>query len=327
MTIVLSDEYAATLRDAAGNYEVRNYCLGRLSQTLREMGISEACALRIMKLIIDFSSTTELSAKRLAEEVESFQKEWRTHLNRTYLSDYEAVRSRFIAAYVLPALPNTREPRRYLDIGCGRGCLTVQVGRHLKLRDVTGIDGSDFSPEWNERRSLEATAKFFHVSLSQQNTWMENNGPFDIVTLFYVLHHSTPHWTMKTLHGIRSGLERGGKVIVVEDALSTSERAHGAQLDLEGQWRAWARLSRVYSLTPAFSAQVLLDFVAVQLLAGFSDVSMPCNYRTTDDWKGIFESVGFVVERSVNIGFPPERDIDVPQAMFVLRLAEGQLET
>ena len=67
-----------------------------------------------------------------------------------------------------------------------------------------------------------------------------------------------------------------------------------------------------------FDVQVILDFVAVQLLAGFCNVSMPNNYKPSKEWLKLFDQIGFKLLKEVNIGFPSHRDIDVPQALFIL---------
>ena len=100
---------------------------------------------------------------------------------------------------------------------------------------------------------------------------------------------------------------------LVEGATPIEDIGHGEW------WASHCPKGMPYPLTPGYNAQVLLDFVAVQLLAGYADVGMPCNYRKGGDWTKIFGEAGFSVSRVLNIGFPKARDIDVPQALFELR--------
>ena len=66
-----------------------------------------------------------------------------------------------------------------------------------------------------------------------------------------------------------------------------------------------------------FLSMPTTKFVAVQLLAGFEEVRMPCHYRTGASWKDFFGKLGYQVIQTGNIGFPANRDIAVPQGFFV----------
>ena len=110
------------------------------------------------------------------------------------------------------------------------------------------------------------------------------------------------------------------RLIVLEDACSIDCPPEYDRDHINDLWASVAQSSEVYSLTDTFHIQVILDFVAVQLLANFTDVEMPCSYKRSDEWECFFRDAGFRIENAHYLGFPRERDIDVPQAFFVLKL-------
>jgi hypothetical protein len=109
------------------------------------------------------------------------------------------------------------------------------------------------------------------------------------------------------------------RLIILEDSFSRTMPSKHNRDCIDKLWSSLASASEIYALTDAFHIQVVLDFVAVQLLANFSDVQMPCTYKRTDEWERLFIQAGFRIEKSVYLGFPKERDIDVPQSFFSLR--------
>ena len=213
--------------------------------------------------------------------------------------------------------------------------------RETLASSVVGIDAADYTSEWNERSadwnqrppeveevtySRRKPVSFKQVQVGQIETWLQGTGPFDTILLFYVLHHAEEYWAARTLRALQRSLNPKGRLFVLEDSLLLKQDVlpqSRDNLELTNIWRDWAARENLYCLTAAYDAQVVLDFVAVQLLAGFKDVRMPCNYRTTVEWEMCFRGLGYEVAEVNYIGFPEGRDIDVPQALFVLNLPDG----
>jgi hypothetical protein len=137
--------------------------------------------------------------------------------------------------------------------------------------------------------------------------------------MFYVLHHSSTYWVNRTLSALSTALHSAGTLAIIEDSLIYQDTPQADPEGLFNQWKVWTENTNVYDLSVGYDVQVILDFVAVQLLANFSDVEMPCNYQTGNGWTSQFLQLGFDVSQAVNIGFPKNRDIDVPQALFMLK--------
>ena len=321
------EHYVEMLRSAMCRWEARQYVLHRLDDSLRMLGLHENCVNAIISILTEFVRQP-ISPGHLAELLQDFESEWRIHLDRRYLRDYEATRWQFMSKYVLNVV--TTPVNRCLDVGCGRGCVTATLFQEKLVKSVVGIDASDFKKEWNERVSesamtgtqTKAAVQYKSVPIGHIESWLKHAGQFDLILLSYVLHHSEEYWASKTLNSLKARLSEEGRIIIVEDSLEVDGTvpAAGDPLDLTRVWRQWAISAGTYSLTPAYDAQVILDFVAVQLLAGFSDVRMPCHYRTNDAWRAYFQQLGYEIENVRYIGFPAGRDIDVPQSVFVLKL-------
>jgi SAM-dependent methyltransferase len=299
---------------------VRAYVLRRLYESLSRIGIGADCTADILKLLSNLSLGAD-NGSSLAGKVSEFQSLWRRHLDRAYLEGYEETRWNFLSEYVLGKLQDPQSLGRCLDIGCGRGCITAQFATGGRITEIVGIDAADFSSEWRERLSITRRAvRFDRVPVGLLDSWLPTAGQFDTVLMFYVLHHSNELWAARTLRNLRPSLRPQGRIIVLEDSLIGDKPPISDPFKLVDTWHDWAISERLFTLTSAFDAQVVLDFVAVQLLAGYYEVRMPCNYRLGKDWNDFFCQLGYQVVQSENIGFPLNRDIDVPQGFFVLQL-------
>jgi len=58
------------------------------------------------------------------------------------------------------------------------------------------------------------------------------------------------------------------------------------------KWKRWCENSKIYPLSEGYSVQIVLDFVAVQLLAGFKEVSMSCNYKVGQNGRNYLNQWG-----------------------------------
>jgi len=320
--ITYADEYAEMLSCAMKRSIVRTYALSRLDISLKEIGIDTDCVTRITKILIDIFNDECFTSAKLSDLILQFQKDWRPHLYRAYFGDYESIRWNFIVNLVLNKLGSFKNNLgRCLDIGCGRGCITESLVSHGRAASAWGIDVIDFSSEWRERKKVIGTLRLDKVPLQNIGDWLRVSEKFDTVFLFYVLHHSNDYWAARTIREVRQYLKRGGIIVVLEDSLLTDKDPdqENDPYKLTPDWRQWIRNDRPYCLSAGFDVQVILDFVAVQLLAGFREVSMPCNYKLGSDWEKMFDEVGLSVVKKINLGFPKMRDIDVPQAVFILK--------
>jgi 2-polyprenyl-3-methyl-5-hydroxy-6-metoxy-1,4-benzoquinol methylase len=317
--IQYDDQYVEALRFAIRQPETRTYVNTQLDHSLRHcINLNDECFEAIVSILNDLLNKI-INGENLAEQVTCFQKKWRRHLDRVYLHDYEATRWDFMSKYVFDRIIQGRHLGRCLDVGCGRGCVSANLVREGIASVVVGIDTEDFSSEWRERRSsVKKCLKFEQVHVGQIEEWLKSGEQFDSILLFYVLHHAEEYWATRTLQALLQSLRPGGRLIVLEDSIDTHAKPLADNLNLSKTWQDWAGREKVYSLSVAYNVQVILDFVAVQLLAGFQDVHMPCNYRTTNEWKRRFEELDLEVSQIIYIGFPEGRDIDVPQALFVL---------
>jgi len=314
-----SADYITMLRSAMCRPEARAFALSRLEISLGSIGIDPICRREILQFLMTFIRDGEIYEYELVSAILNFERRWRTHLDRVYLRDYESTRWEFAQRFVFSKLPSSLG--RCLDVGCGRGCITASIVQHGIAEEAVGIDETDFSNEWRERlANSHTTANFQHIKVDNITRWaLTNRRRFDAIILFYVLHHSIDYWVSKTLHSLLLLLKNDGVLVVLEDAFVEGVPPTEDNNRLYPQWENWTNMTQSYYLSVGYDIQVIMDFVAVQLLAGFKDVKMPCNYKTSKEWIRQFSCLGYDVSSVENIGFPAHRDIDVPQALFVLK--------
>lgn len=322
-----ASDYAHMLGCAMKRTEVRKYVLRQLVASLGGIGIGTDCVNEITRILMEIYRDPSFTGQRLVEIVSKFRNDWELHLHRSYFGDYEQIRWEFVENMVLSIFPSvTANLGRCLDIGCGRGCITESFVSNGYSGFTYGIDAVDFWTDWRERcASLRmvgrGTLKFKQVTVDNLGDWLRVSEKFDTAFLFYVLHHTTDYWAARLIRELKQNLNPEGTIVILEDSLLTNTELDSVNDPdkLADKWNQWARNDRPYYLSVGYDIQVVLDFVAVQLLAGFFEVSMPCNYKLGSEWEKMFKELGLTVVKKVNLGFPTRRDIDVPQAVFVLK--------
>ncbi len=104
---------------------------------------------------------------------------------------------------------------RILDIGCGTGAITCVMAA-IPNRVVIGLDVSDYLIE--EHRNSDQ----FKFVQSDAHKLPFDDGSFDCVTVFWVLHHvDKPDQVIGEALRV---LSHSGKLIIVEDILSNQTR-------------------------------------------------------------------------------------------------------
>jgi 2-polyprenyl-3-methyl-5-hydroxy-6-metoxy-1,4-benzoquinol methylase len=317
----LNEDYIAQLRAAVRSETVRRFVKSRLTESLTQIGIDPGCIGDIHEILESLWYRRKLTLESLLEARTTFQSSWRVHLNRTYFIEYEGLRWSYLEELIFNDIDPDIRLGRCLDIGCGRGWLTSKLLTSGKADSVLGIDAAAYLPEWNERLAQAKTPglKFEQVPIGRFSDWAQAQARFDTVLMLYVLHHSNDFWAVKTLDALRYAMSPLSRLIVLEDSCSTAVAPRYDRGNIGPLWAELASSSRVYGLTDAFHIQMVLDFVAVKLLADFDAVDMACTYKRVDEWTRLFQELGFEIERVVYLGFPRNRDIDVPQSYFVLK--------
>lgn len=278
------------------------------------------CIEDILALLVQIRDHSSESFDEVKKGMDAFHSRWRVHLNRSYFQNYEEIRWEFLSRYVLGNTTLSTKPGNCLDLGCGRGAQTRNLISNRYALSAKGIDATDFAAEWRDRQAdVNSDAlSFEHIPIDFIGSWSRSQGKYDHILLCYVLHHSSEYWVIQTLEVLKRLLSPQGTIIILEDAYSAVDPPEEDVDGLSAQWLSLASPRNPYELSPAYHIQMVLDFVAVRLLAGFTDVEMPFNYKSCESWKDLFGNLGFRVERSSYIGFPSQRDIDVPQAYFCL---------
>lgn len=315
----LSPAYVQLLGRAVRDPAAWSYTTRQMTSSLQRLRIEHDCIWDVIGLLEKFDNpkNEELDTAKLLDD---FQATWRKHLDRAYFIGYESLRFPYLKEHVLDITHPNGQLGTSLDVGCGRGCVSSELLKSGFASTVLGVDQAHFESEWRERRSEIAKAglQFARVPVAGFGTWLAAQTEFDTVIMSYVLHHSNDYWAARTLLDIQRAMSTGSQLIILEDSYFSTKPPMNDPYALFPVWNALVAGAKAYLSTSAYHSQALLDFVAVQLLANFREVDMPCNYKTGEDWIAFFEALKFKILRAEFIGFPNHRDIDVPQSFFVL---------
>lgn len=215
------------------------------------------------------------------------------------------------AAYLVPWL----EPgRSLLDVGCGPGTITVDLGRRLSPGTVLGIDpASGVIDEARSQPDIPANVRFEVADLHQVESQLGlGAGRFDIVHAHQVLQHlSDP---VGALRAMRRLCAPGG-VVAVRDAEYASMLHYPADPEL-GRWlEAYHRVSRANGGEPDAGRRLL--HWAHQ--AGFNEVSPSASawcFATEEDrrwWGGLWAqrtTESSLADRAVELGICQRADLE-----------------
>ena len=117
----------------------------------------------------------------------------------------------------LPAMPDTvkrlREGGAALDLGCGGGLASIAIAKAYPKAEVFGLDV--FAPSIEKARNNAAAAGLGgRVRFDTYDGITLPLDRFDLITIFYVLHHLTD--PVKVLVSAGKALRRGGSLLIME---------------------------------------------------------------------------------------------------------------
>jgi ubiquinone/menaquinone biosynthesis C-methylase UbiE len=184
------------------------------------------------------------------------------------LSQLEALRAKRIAPLCRGLV---QYGQKVLDFGSGSGHIAAQIRKHSGA-EITCLDIVDYN-----RSDLPL------VVYDGRYVPFES-GKFDIVLLFFVLHHSPE--PAQVLREAKRVLKADGKMVILEDIYNS-------------------RIERWITLA--------LDSVNHHLYS----VSIPFNFKTTGEWEQLFKGLGLTVKNKklFRLSCPPS----VKNIQFVLR--------
>jgi SAM-dependent methyltransferase len=101
------------------------------------------------------------------------------------------------------------------DLGCGTGWSTIVLGRHLPGAGLVGVDLDPTSVE-DARANVQAEGRSAQIAIRRGDAADLAGGPFDLVTLFQMLHDSAD--PVGVLAAARRNLAPGGEVLLADEA-------------------------------------------------------------------------------------------------------------
>lgn len=283
-------EYQDLKRDIFSNEKLLEFTTSTLAESMRNLGFSEDLATDFLGNLKELEVPAFIEKHK--EELEDIEL---NHFFCELVPDY-------FNNYVVPEVP---EKGRVLDLGCGLGTLLSCLIERGTNEEFVGID-IKASPEWE---SLNAQNIHMEVVLEDQFLpFLEKEQP-DIVTITWVLHHMEYEEQKRYLRSLFGALKKGATIVVLEDSYAEELSPEAGR----------ERYEAFMKLSPDERLKVMgaLDWIANRVFSMRTTMPVPFAYRTLEDWKDLFEEVGFRVSKTRFLGFPDNRDINTPQSVLV----------
>ena len=177
---------------------------------------------------------------------------------------------------------------RILDLGSGDG-LTGQMLRNLGYQ-VGLADVLDY------RDDMAKDLPFTLLRNPHELPYPDRS--FDTAVLFAVLHHVAAQDLLPLLDELRRVSHR---LVVEEDCYAVPDNIEGLDLVLRDD----RHLRAFMSMAPADQLRYLMfvDYFSNAITQGLTEMSVPFNFRTVQEWQALFLERGFEVRKILVRGF------------------------
>ena len=283
--------FDSTVKRALSNRKVKVHVVNNIEQSLHSIGCSKSLR-KDLVCALETNTIAIFRAKHCRELKEKYAIAFRHRTAPDFLE-------KEMVAHIPAA-------KAVVDLGCGNGILVHRLSKYRKFGQIIGADITAY-PEWKKFKNKKM--KFVKISSSNMEKVLDRYRPH-VITITWSLHHIAKKLQLEYLESIYKILPQNGCVIMVEDSYSEKK----PPLTGRKRWKAFMKLTK--KGRQQFMA--VNDWIANKALAGREKVPMPYSYRTVEEWTKLCGGIGFSV-KSRFIGFPDKRDINVPQALLVLK--------
>lgn len=306
-----------TLQKCSEDNHVFDYVVQSLQITLRDIDLSKAFCDRISDFLVHLRRKIP-NRDIFNAAFLSITDKWKFELRSKYSEQYELCRQNYFKRFIFDMF-KAKGKIKLLDMGCGKGLVSQLFMEQGLASDIWGIDiDLEFESFWKEiSRNIEHL-NFTHIN-GNLTFWLDKHH-FQYVILFWVLHHSTPEQVLSSLKALSDTQNEGLRLVLIEDSFPLSGQIESDPNSFFSEWKGLANLGRNVGRNLTWEVQALLDFIAVKILARYHEVGMAFNYMDVESWVELLKKFNFILEGSKFIGFPPGRDIAVPQSALVFGL-------
>lgn len=182
-------------------------------------------------------------------------------------------------------------------------------GGHFAL-ELFNNEYNVFTTDVLDHREPEAKHLFFSKMSSPVNIPFKKNS-FNTVIVKTVFHHIEDKHLIKILHKLNQITER---LIVKEDIYGINGNLKKEITGNKELLIAHRKLTKEQQL----KYLVLMDFFGNVVAYGISDISLPFNFKTINEWKEMFQKYGFMVKKNMITGFEITKMHASIQAWFIL---------
>lgn len=193
----------------------------------------------------------------------------------------------------------------YLDVGCFDGHITKAIGSYFKLHklQIHGIDIDNFIDDASANKDL-STAN--DITFTKCPTFSEklpySNDSFDLITCLMVLHH-IPKQHIGTLIGeLYRVMKPGGTLILREHNVEKKIECVGLDIMHRFYDNVWNKSLDVSDTPNSWNAS------ENKLSMEEENLWEICNYKSSDEWDGLFINYSFTPKIKPNIYKNAERN-------------------
>lgn len=284
------EEEKALIKEFLSDSKLKDFVVKNLKDSLKSIGYSQKTVEDLIELLDKM-------------DIRSFQEKHSEELHEVHsIGFFQKIVPEYFGKYVVPHIPNVN---KILDIGCGTGILAHVLSKSRKFKQIIGIDLNEY-PEWEE--FADSNTEFKIVKQEDFNRFLIDNKP-DAIVMTWTLHHMKYEEQENYLKNIYDLIEKI-KIITLEDAYSEN-LSPKSDIGVYDSFMAFDKKERNRIMS-------VFDWIANRVLERRDKVPIPFGYRTVEDWRKLFEKIGFKVKAEEFIGFPENRDVNTPQSLMVI---------
>ncbi len=274
--------------------ELRQFIIHYLTRRYVHWGLPDSLASKIVNTLVD--NGDDLAKGR--EEVYKITNfgsdpQWRN----AYAKYQETIKYESAFEQIRKYLEGLKSDAVVVDLGAGNNVFGATMASQLRHVKVVGVDIMDY----HESRAIPNLSYLKQPAPTKLPEEIKAHS-VDVITVNAVLHHVDSDLLPGLLAEIRRVLKPDGKVIVIEDTYSEHLPLQGVTDEALTQ----GFLNLVHRYGPGFAKDFFTfnDWYSNIVVHKWDGMATPYEFRSIEEWQGVFKNAGFFSVDVQNLGFP-----------------------